>query len=64
MALEQPEVVVDELAREPDPAREHRRGRRLGERREQPHAHGIQDGFRGGRVLDDVDVEHAGRLAS
>ena len=56
--LEGAQVVVDLLAGQPEPVPEGGRGAGLGQLGEQPGAHGVERRLRGGRVLDDRDVEH------
>ena len=56
--LERPEVVVDELPRQADPARQHRRGRRLSQGLQESRPHRVEQRLGRGGILDDRDVQH------
>ena len=63
MGFEGAQVVVELLARDPE-ARGERRGRgRAGQLGEEPAPDGVEGDRRGGRIVDDVDVEHGTSLA-
>ena len=56
--LERPEVVIDELPRQADPASQHRRGRRLSQGLQESRPHRVEQRLGRGGVLDDRDVKH------
>ena len=58
MPLQRPQVVVDELPRQADATRQHRRGRRFDQRFQEPRPHRVEQGLGRGGILDDRDRQH------
>jgi hypothetical protein len=61
--FERMQVIVHLLPRETEPPRERRRGPRRRQLGEQAVSDGIQRDGGGGGIVDDVDIEHASKLA-
>ena len=62
MLLEDAQVVVDLLAGEVDPLGQRRGRRRLGQPGQQAGPERVQSHHRGGRVVDHLQVQHAGHF--